>query len=126
MFRHFAVTRPVGRIARAVCGLLVDRLFTVAGEPPTFVFRSDDNPTIQGCVASGVGYWVTPLLTVDTDDPSVAVVPIEPAPEPRRIALAWSPSRHTSPAVDTFIAVAEEVCREVSQRSALALAQGTV
>ncbi len=110
----------------AMCGLLVERLFTVTAEPPTFVFRSDDNPTIQGCVASGIGYWVTPLLTVDTDDPSVAVVPIAPAQEPRRIALAWSPSRHRSPAVDTFIAVAEEVCREVTNRGALALAQGRV
>jgi DNA-binding transcriptional LysR family regulator len=110
----------------AVCGLLVERLFTATAEAPTFVFRSDDNPTIQGCVASGIGYWVTPLLTVDTDDPSVAVVPIEPAPEPRRIALAWSPSRRGSPAVDTFVAVAEDVCREVAHRGAMALAQGRV
>jgi DNA-binding transcriptional LysR family regulator len=110
----------------AVCGRLVERLFTATAEPPTFVFLSDDNPTIQGCVASGIGYWVTPLLTVDTDDPSVAVVPIEPAQEPRRIALAWWPSRRSSAAVETFVDAAEEVCREVAQRAAMALAQGTV
>ncbi len=82
------------------------------------MFRSDDNPTIQGCVASGIGYWATPLLTVDTDDPAVAVVPIEPAPEPRHIALAWPATRRSSPAVGEFVDVAEEVCRAVEQRLA--------
>lgn len=104
-----------------VCGLMVDQLFSAGGATPTFVFRSDDNPTIQGCVASGIGYWVTPLLTVDPDDPAVAVLPIEPAREPRHIALAWSANRRSSPAVDTFVEVAEAVCREVESRGATTL-----
>jgi DNA-binding transcriptional LysR family regulator len=106
----------------AVCGLMVDQLFAAGGTPPAFVFRSDDNPTIQGCVASGIGYWVSPLLSVDPDDPTVAVLPIAPAPEPRHIALAWSAGRRGSPAVDTFLEVAEGVCRDVERLGDKALA----
>ena len=105
----------------ALCRTIVDEIFTTA-PAPAFVFRSDDNPTIQGCVASGIGYWATPLLTVDTDDPAVAVLPIVPAPEPRHVALAWSTSRRTSAAVTDFVAVAEDVCRAVEQRFAAVLA----
>ena len=100
---------------------IVDGIFHATAELPTFVFRSDDNPTIQGCVASGIGYWATPLLTVDTDDPAVAIVPIEPAPDPRHIALAWPANRRSSPAVAEFVDAAVEVCREVEQRLAAVL-----
>ena len=107
----------------AMCRTIVDEIFpaSTAAAPPAFVFRSDDNPTIQGCVASGIGYWATPLLTVDTDDPAVAVLPIEPAPEPRHVALAWSASRRTSAAAADFVTVAEGVCRAVEQRFAAVL-----
>ena len=98
---------------------VVDQLFRPGDDPPTFVFRSDDNPTIQGCVASGIGYWATPLLTVDTDDPAVAIVPIVPAPEPaaHRPGLAGHPALVARRSTE-FVDVAEEVCREVEQRLA--------
>src|SRR5690606_29469592 len=91
------------------------------GAAPEFVFRSDDNPTIQGCVVAGIGYWVTALLTVDTEDPEVAVLPIVPEPEPRHIALAWPAGRRTPAAVADFIEVAAEVCRAVGQQGAAML-----
>ena len=46
------------------------------GTEPSIVFRSNDNPTIQGFVAAGLGYALMPRLTVDEDDPEVAVVPV--------------------------------------------------
>jgi DNA-binding transcriptional LysR family regulator len=104
----------------AVCSTVVEQIFE-PGDEPRFVFRSDDNPTIQGCVASGIGYWATPLLTVDTDDPAVAIVPIDPAPEPRHIALAWPASRRSSPAVAEFVDASVDVCREVEERLAAVL-----
>ena len=60
---------------------------------PSYVFRSDDNPTIQGLVGSGLAYAVLPLLTVDENDPNVAVVPIRPEPPARRLGIAWHPER---------------------------------
>jgi DNA-binding transcriptional LysR family regulator len=123
---------PVGEIAalpligyrNGACSTVVERIFRPSDEP-TYVFRSDDNPTIQGCVASGIGCWATPLLTVDTDDPAVAIVPIEPAPEPRHIALAWPATRRSSPAVAEFVDVAAEVGRDVEQRLTDVMAAST-
>jgi DNA-binding transcriptional LysR family regulator len=103
-----------------VCRTIVEQVFN-GDAMPTVVFRSDDNPTIQGCVASGIGYWVTAALTVDIDDPAIAVVPIVPAPEPRHISLAWPADRRTSPAVAEFVDVAEAVCRGVEERMTTAL-----
>jgi DNA-binding transcriptional LysR family regulator len=104
-----------------VCRAVVEGIFHATAEVPTFVFRSDDNPTIQGCVASGIGYWATPLLTVDLDDPSVAVLRIDPAPEPRHIALAWAAGRRTAPAVGELVDVAAAVCRDVEDAFPAAL-----
>jgi DNA-binding transcriptional LysR family regulator len=106
---------PLIGYRNGACSTVVERIFAPRDEP-TYVFRSDDNPTIQGCVASGIGCWATPLLTVDADDPATAIVPIVPPPEPRHIALAWPATRRSSPAVAEFAAVAEEVGREVEQR----------
>ena len=112
---------PLIGYRNGACAMVVERIFQPSDDP-TYVFRSDDNPTIQGCVASGIGCWATPLLTVDTDDPAIAIVPIEPVPEPRRIALAWPATRRSSLAVADFVAVAEEVGREVEQRLAEVMA----
>ena len=95
-----------------MCRTVVEVIFE--GTPgPEFVFRSDDNPTIQRCVALGIGYWATPLLTVDVADAAVVALPIEPEPTPRHIAMAWPVSRRTSTAVMDFVALAEDVCRAV-------------
>jgi DNA-binding transcriptional LysR family regulator len=111
---------PLIGYRNGVCSTIVEQIFQPS-HPPAYVFRSDDNPTIQGCVASGIGYWATPLLTVDTDDPTVTVVPIVPAPDPRHIGLAWPATRRSSPAVADFVDVAAEVCAEVAQRFAAVL-----
>jgi hypothetical protein len=75
------------------CRQIVDDAFRQAPVAPSYVFRSDDNPTIQGLIGSGMAYAVLPLLTVDENDPSVAVIPIRPEPPPRRLGIAWHPDR---------------------------------
>ena len=81
------------------------------GYEPRVVFRSDDNGTVQGLVAAGVGSALVPLLTVDADDPSVVLVPT--SVPPRIIGLAWHRDRHRSPANRAFVDLAREVCAEV-------------
>ena len=81
------------------------------GCEPRVVFRSDDNGTVQGLVAAGVGSALVPLLTVDADDPSVALVPADVPP--RIIGLAWHRDRHRSPANRAFVDLAREVCAAV-------------
>src|SRR5579875_2140597 len=77
------------------------------GMEPNFVFRSDDNGTVQGLVAAGMGMALVPRLTVDTDDPEIAVVALGPEFEPRRIGIAWHRDRYQSVAAQAFIATAQ-------------------
>jgi DNA-binding transcriptional LysR family regulator len=89
------------------------------GTDPTFVFRSNDNPTIQGFVAAGLGYAVLPRLTVDEDDPEVVVLPISSAMPPRRLGVIWHVDRQLPPTVHRFVDLAVEVCAELSRDWAL-------
>ena len=52
------------------------------GRQPLYVFQSDDNTTIQGCVGAGLGYALVPRLAIDLDDPAVRRG--APDPEPAR------------------------------------------
>ncbi len=81
------------------------------GVEPKVVFRSNDNGTVQGLVAAGVGSALVPLLTVDADDPAVTLLPADVPP--RIIGLAWHRDRHRSPANRAFVELAREVCSAV-------------
>jgi len=95
------------------CREIIDDAFRQAPTSPTYVFRSDDHPTIQGLIGSGLAYAVLPLLTVDENDPNVAVIPIRPETTPRRLGIAWHPERRPPLALARFMAAAAEVCREL-------------
>jgi DNA-binding transcriptional LysR family regulator len=98
------------------CRQIIDDAFRLAPVPPTYVFRSDDTPTIQGLIGSGIAYAVLPMLTVDEHDPNVAVIPIQPAPPPRRLGIAWHPERRPPRALLPFIEAATEICRELGKQ----------
>ena len=98
------------------CRQIIDDAFRQAAVLPSYVFRSDDNPTIQGLVGSGLAYAVLPLLTVDENDPNVAVVPIRPEPPPRQLGIAWHPERRTPVALLPFVNAAAEICRNLGEQ----------
>jgi DNA-binding transcriptional LysR family regulator len=98
------------------CRQIIDDAFRQAPVPPTYVFRSDDNPTIQGLIGSGLAYAVLPLLTVDENHPNVAVIPIRPEPPPRRLGIAWHPERRPPVAMLPFVEAAAEICRELDEQ----------
>ncbi len=98
------------------CRQIIDDAFRQAAVLPTYVFRSDDNPTIQGLIGSGLAYAVLPLLTVDENDPNVAVIPIRPEPPPRRLGIAWHPERRPSVALLPFVEAAAETCRDLGEQ----------
>jgi DNA-binding transcriptional LysR family regulator len=98
------------------CRQIIDEAFRQAPVPPTYVFRSDDNPTIQGLIGSGMAYAVLPLLTVDENDPDVAVIPIRPEPPPRRLGIAWHPERRPPLALVPFVEAATEICRDLGEQ----------
>jgi DNA-binding transcriptional LysR family regulator len=98
----------------------VETQLASSGRAPTFVFRSDNNGTVQGLVGAGVGISVAPLLTVDEDDDRVEIVDLRGRIPPRVIGLVWHADRHRSPAAEAFVESAVAVCRELG--SALAAA----
>ncbi len=98
----------------------VESQLAAAGRAPNFVFRSDNNGTVQGLVSAGVGISVSPRLTVDEDDPTVDVVDLQGRIPPRVIGLVWHRDRHRSPAAKAFVDSAVEVCRELAAEPAAA------
>jgi DNA-binding transcriptional LysR family regulator len=98
------------------CRQIIDDCFRQATISPRYVFRSDDTPTIQGLIGSGLAYAVLPLLTVDEHDPNVAVIPIRPEPSPRRLGIAWHPERRPPLALSPFVEAATEICRDLGEQ----------
>ena len=98
----------------------VEKQLGSSGRAPTFVFRSDNNGTVQGLVGAGVGVSVAPLLTVDADDGSVELVHLQGRIPPRVIGLVWHADRHRSPAAEAFVDTAIAVCRELGGELAAA------
>jgi DNA-binding transcriptional LysR family regulator len=90
----------------------VETRFRDAGLEPRIVFRSDDNGTIQGLVAAGVGAALVPLLSVDVGHEGTAVFGLADVP-PRLIGIAWHRDRYRSPAARAFADLAIDVCARV-------------
>jgi DNA-binding transcriptional LysR family regulator len=91
-----------------------------SGRAPNIVFRSDNNGTVQGLVGAGIGVSVAPRLTVEEEDPSVAVIDLGSRIPPRVIGLAWHRDRHRSPAAEAFVETAVGVCSELAEAPAAA------
>jgi len=98
----------------------VESQLASTGRAPNIVFRSDNNGTVQGLVGAGVGLAVSPRLTVDEDDPSIAVIDLHGRIPARVIGLVWHSDRHRSAAAEAFVDSAVEVCRELAVEPAAA------
>jgi molybdate transport repressor ModE-like protein len=86
--------------------LPVEAAFRAEGVEPRWTFRSNDNLTVQGLVAAGVGVCVQPLLTVDEQDPRTAVIDLSGRVPSRIIALGRHRDRYHSPAARAFVETA--------------------
>src|SRR5213594_608200 len=93
------------------------------GVRPRFVFRSNDNATVQAMVAAGLGVALSPLLAVDENDPKVRVLRLsEPVP-PRVLVVVWHRDRYRSPAASAFVDTAVAVASEIERAQAGSLAR---
>ncbi|HEX7300996.1 MAG TPA: LysR family transcriptional regulator [Solirubrobacteraceae bacterium] len=81
---------------------------------PRVVFRSNDDETIHGLVASGMGAALLPRLSVDPRFPGVRAVELGDELPPRVIGLAWHRDRDLLPAAHQFVATTESVCAELA------------
>ena len=85
------------------------------GEPETYlrgrvpdlniVFRSDDNGTLIGLVAEGLGYAIVPQLVVNPRNPAYVALPFGNRIPPRHLGIVWHRDRYKSAAADAFIAL---------------------
>jgi molybdate transport repressor ModE-like protein len=91
---------------------VLDAHFAERGVKPDWVFRSDDNGTVQAMVGVGLGVAIVPRLTVDANDPATAIVELGDAVPPRRITLVWHRDRYRTPAARAFVDVALDVCSD--------------
>ena len=79
------------------------------------IFRSDDNGTLVGLVAEGLGVAVVPQLVVNPRNPAYVALPFGNRIPPRRLAIAWHRDRYRSAAADAFI----ELARDLSAQSSV-------
>lgn len=103
--------RPmVGENETNSCQLMITQRLAAAGAGTSlnYVFRSNDNATLQSMVRAGLGWTVLPRLAVDVDDPGVEVAELGCGFPPRSIGLITLVGRTRSPAVERVIELARE------------------
>jgi DNA-binding transcriptional LysR family regulator len=88
----------------------VEERLRLAGREPEVVFRSDDNGTVQGLVAAGVGVALVPRLTVDPADESIEVIDLGERVPPRLIGIAWHADRQLTRPALAFVDAARALC----------------
>ena len=96
----------------------VERRLRARGVEPRIVFRSDDNGTVHGLVAAGVGAAVVPRLSVDPNHADVVARELPARITPRVIGIAWHRDRYRSAAARAFVETARAVCAELEQTQA--------
>jgi DNA-binding transcriptional LysR family regulator len=84
------------------------------------VFRTDDNGTLLGLVAEGLGVAVVPSLVVNPRNPAVVALPFGNRIAPRLIGLAWHRDRYRSAAAEGFVEEARRVAEAFSRPAARA------
>jgi molybdate transport repressor ModE-like protein len=92
--------------------------FRDAGVEPNLVLRSDYNDAVQEFAASGRGVALMPRLAVNARDERTAIVELDGLIPPREIALAWHGDRARSEQLETFVALAVELCSRLEGFSA--------
>jgi DNA-binding transcriptional LysR family regulator len=85
-----------------------------AGSEPNIVFRTDDNGTVQGLVAAGVGVALVPRLTLQPTDGTLEVIDMSKLLPPRLIGVAWHRDRYRTPAARAFVETAHVLCAETT------------
>jgi DNA-binding transcriptional LysR family regulator len=101
------------------------------GEPETFlrgrvpdlnvIFRSDDNGTLAGLVAEGLGVAIVPQLVVNPRNPAYVALPFGNRIPPRQLAIVWHRDRFRSAAAEAFVELAKDVS-ELSEPSSASAA----
>ena len=102
---------------------LAEDFLRARGVRPRFVFRSNDNATVQAMVAAGLGVALAPLLAVDENDPKVRLLSLSELVPPRVLVVVWHRDRYRPPAAAAFVETAIAVASEIERAHAGLLAR---
>lgn len=83
-----------------------------AGVTPRYRFQTNDNGAMQAMARTGLAPALMPLLAVNTEDPRVRVLPLDPPIPPRSILLGLPVPALRTPAATRFAQIAADVGRE--------------
>jgi len=78
------------------------------------IFRSDDNSTLVGLVAEGLGYAVVPQLVVNPRNPAYVALPFGNRIPPRHLGIVWHRDRYRSAAAEAFIELSSDSAASTS------------
>ena len=91
----------------------VDGFCQAHGVTAQIRYRIDDNQTLVGLAAAGLGAALLPRIAVDPARPDVAEVELTTDLPSRTIALAWHRDREQPQFVRALIDVARQVCDQL-------------
>lgn len=109
---------PLVAHSETPCQRRLEETLRAGGAELNIVFRSDDNGTVQGLVAAGVGGAIVPHLAVDTRDDRVATIDLTGIVPPLVLGIARHRDRHQSPAARAFVEAAVAWTRSPALRRA--------
>ena len=119
--RELKQHRMVGYSADSHCQAGLETALRGRGIEPRYIFRSNDNRTVQSFAEGGVGIAIMPRLALEPSEDSV-VLETEPRLPPRWIVLAWHRDRYHSPAAQAFVQMAREFCSELEGSAVVPIA----
>lgn len=106
---------------RRAAGLGVEDAFALHGLTPKFAHRVEDNSTLHGFVAAGLGCGLAPRLAVTTVGRPLVALPIEQRFPHRVVAIAWHRDRLRTCTAGMFVDLAIEVAAQLADAEEPAL-----
>lgn len=110
---HELVGQPMIGYRNCRSTSLLETMLRERGVTLNTVFRSDDNGTVRGLAASGMGAALVPRLALEPD-PRIVVRPLPDDFPVRLIGLAWRQGRYRSPAALAFVETALACCHTMA------------
>lgn len=87
-----------------------------AGFEPEILFRTDDQVTVRGLVASGIGIALAPSMTLSTLPRGVVARPLEEPSLTRTVLAALPAVRHRLPSAAAMVATLRRVSAQLADR----------
>jgi DNA-binding transcriptional LysR family regulator len=109
--QQLATTGMIGEFAGTAQSFIEEGLRSV-GVQSRYRFQTNDNGAMQAMARTGLAPALMPLLAVNTADPGVRVLPLDPPIPPRSILLGLPVPAMRTPAATRFAQIAADVGRE--------------